>query len=184
MSKAIYFCLFILGICCISCGTSTSEHIYKTNTGEYASKTGRFIAKFPSEPGYSTVEREFGNDLLDLHSFRTVLGPNKIFAVEYLDYPEAYINQMTDEEVFKLSKTNYIYQTSGSFELDYEDSIEQHGLKGKYIVLKPTKNLEDQGLNGHFLIQIFKKENRVYTISYLGRNDKQTGEFMDSFRLF
>ncbi|WP_431135017.1 hypothetical protein [Psychroserpens mesophilus] len=184
MFKAIRLFIFIVGICCMSCENNNSEYIYKTKTGEYASKTGRFIAKFPAKPSYSKVEREFGKELLELHSFRTVLGPNKIFAIEYIDYPEAYINQMTDEEVFKLSKTNYIYQTSNTFELDYEDDIEQHGLKGKYIVLKPTQNLTEKNSNGHFLIQVFKKENRVYSISYLGRNDKQTGAFMDSFRLF
>lgn len=184
MSKAIKLFVFIVGVCCISCGNNNSENLYKTKSGEFASKTGHFIAKFPVEPAYSTIERAFGNDKLEIHSFRTVLGPNKIFAVEYIDYPETYINQMSDEEVFKLTKTNYIYQTSGSFELDYEDDIEQHDLKGKYIVLRLTKDLTEKGVNGHFLIQIFKKENRVYTISYLGRNDKQTGEFMDSFRLF
>ena len=44
--------------------------------------------------------------------------------------------------------------------------------------------MSKKGAKGHVLVQVFKKENRVYSISYLGHNDKQTGEFLDSFRLF
>lgn len=186
MSKTIKLFLFVFTvIICFSCGNeSNSEVIYKTKSGEYASKTGKFIAKFPTEPVYSIVEREFGHETLEVHAFRTVLGLNKIFAVDYIDYPEAYIKQMSDEEILKQAMINYIYQASDSFELDFEKPIEQHGLNGQYFVLRLNENMSKKGAKGHVLVQVFKKENRVYSISYLGHNDKQTGEFLDSFRLF
>ena len=187
MQKHIRLLLYynIILLLCVSCfDANNSGDIYKTKSGEHASKSGKFVAKFPIKPAYSILDREFGTEVLQVHSFRTVLGPNKIFAVDYVDYPKTYIDQLSEQEVYKLIKTNYIYQSSGLFELDFEQPIEQHGLKGQYVVLRLKENRLKKNVDGHYLIQIFKRENRIYTISYLGINDSQIGEFLESFRLF
>ncbi|WP_299229137.1 hypothetical protein [uncultured Psychroserpens sp.] len=175
----ILFCTIIF----ISCGNETNEHIYKTKTVEYASKTGNFIAKFPTEPKYSVLERKIGIDDFEIHVFRSTLGPNKIFSLEYIDYPENMIKSLSDSEIYSQGISNYSNKIADKFNLDFQKTIEQHGLKGEYFVFSLKPSLIEKGIEGHVLGILFRKENRVYTISYMGINDDKTGTFLDSFRL-
>jgi len=72
---------------------------------------------------------------------------------------------------------------SESFQLESQESIEQHGLNGKYFVLRLNQGAIDKGVKGYIEGKLFRKGHRVYTITYLGHNDKNTDAFMKSFRL-
>ncbi|MEY8848564.1 hypothetical protein AB9K26_07100 [Psychroserpens sp. XS_ASV72] len=166
-----------------SCGKTTNDNIYKTKGGEYASKTGNFVADFPTEPKYSVIDNKLGLDEFQIHIFRSTLGVNKLFILEYVDYPEHMIKSMTDEQIYTQSINNLTHKMEESFFLDYQESIEHNGLSGEYYVLKTNQELKEKGVEGMALGRIFRVENRVYNISYLGENDKNIDSFIDSFRL-
>lgn len=166
----------------ISCGNEKNENLYKTTSGEYASKTGNFVVKFPSEPSYSVSENQIGSDQFQIHTFRSALGPNKIFTVEYIDYPSSFIKSMTDEEIYTQGIANFSNNIAETFTLEFQEPIEQHGIKGQYFVFNLKQTAKDKGIKGHIVGMLFRNENLVYTVTYMGRNDNKTGEFMDSFR--
>jgi len=166
----------------ISCGNENDD-IYKTKSGEFASISGNFIADFPTKPNYSAIDNQIGLDKFQLHLFRSTLGSNKIFSIEYNDYPEHMIKSMTDEQIYSQGVTNFSNKIEEAFKLETQKPIEQHGLKGQYFVLTLKQSAIDKGIKGHIEGKLFRKDNRVYTVTYIGRNDKNTDSFMNSFRL-
>ncbi len=176
--------LFIFALIIFSsCGNDPNHFVYKTKSGEYASKPGNFIADFPIGPKHSAIDNQIGLDKFQMHLFRSTLGPNKNFSIEYVDYPEHMITSMTDEQIYSQGVTNYANKVSESFQLESLESIEQHGLKGQYFVLTLKQSAIDKGAKGYIEGKLFRNGNRVYTITYLGHNDNNTGAFMKSFRL-
>ncbi len=174
---------FLVFLTILSCKNESSKIIYKTKSGEYASKPGNFIADFPTEPKHSAIDNQIGLDKFQIHLFRSTLGPNKIFSIEYVDYPKHMITSMSDEQIYNQGVTNYSNKVSESFQLESQESIEQHGLNGKYFVLRLNQGAINKGVKGYIEGKLFRKGNRVYTITYLGHNDKNTDAFMKSFRL-
>lgn len=175
--------LYLIFLMFIACGGKTNESVYETKSGEYASQTGNFIAKFPVEPTYTAIDNQIGLDKFQIHLFRSTLGPNKIFSIEYNDYPEHMIKSMTDEQVYSQGITNFSNKMSEAFYLDFQEPIEQHGLNGQYFVLNLKQSALDKGIEGHIQGKLFRKGNRVYTVTYMGRDDKTVDSFMKSFRL-
>ncbi|TYB78200.1 hypothetical protein [Bizionia myxarmorum] len=181
MTRNLLLILTILTF--ISCGNKSNETIYKTKSGEYASKTGNFIAAFPFEPNYTAIDNQMGLDKFQIHLYRSALNQNKIFSIEYYDYPEYLSKSMTDEQLYLQGVTNFSNKMAESFKLEFQEAIEQHGLKGQYFVLNLKKNALDKGIKGHIQGKIFRKGNRIYTITYVGQDDKNVDSFMKSFRL-
>ena len=175
--------LMTLVFCCVACGSDTDKMIYATKGGEFGSQQGNFVADFPTKPKYTLLERQSGTESYEVHTFRSTLGPNKIFTLEYIDYPESTISLFTNEEIYDLSIQNYASQVIENFVLDSQKPIEQHGLKGQYFVLNLNQAALDKGIKGHIEGSIFRSGNRVYTISYTGRLDKNVDTFMESFRI-
>jgi len=180
MTRILLLILTILTF--VSCGNENDD-IYKTKSGEFASKSGNFIADFPTKPSYSAIDNQIGLDKFQLHLIRSTLGPNKIFSIEYNDYPEHMIKSMTDEQLYSQGVTNFSNKMVEAFELEFQEPIEQHGLNGQYFVLKLKQSAIDKGIKGHIEGKLFRKGNRVYIVTYIGRNDKNTDSFMNSFRL-
>ncbi|AXP81611.1 hypothetical protein CJ739_2538 [Mariniflexile rhizosphaerae] len=166
----------------ISCGNENDD-IYKTKSGEFASKSGNFIAAFPIKPGYTAIDNQIGLDKFQIHMFRTSLGTNKVFSIEYNDYPEYMIKSMTDEQIYSQGVTNFANKMADSFRLEFQEPIEQNGLNGVHFVFGLKKHLVDKGVKGYIAGKLFRNGNRVYTVSYIGENDKHTDSFMESFRL-
>ncbi|TXG36697.1 hypothetical protein [Seonamhaeicola maritimus] len=167
----------------LSCGNESDKMIYKTKGGEFASEQGNFIADFPTKPGYSAIDNQIGLDKFQLHLFRSSLGPNKIFSIEYNDYPEHMIKSMTDEQIYSQGVTNFSNKMAEAFKLEFQEPIEQHGLSGHYFVLNLKQNAIEKGIKGHIQGKLFRNGNRVYTITYIGQDDKNVDVFMNSFRL-
>jgi len=167
----------------ISCGNDSKNDIYKTKSGEFASVKGNFIAKFPTKPNLSVIDNKIGLDEFKINLFRGNLGPNKVFSVEYTDYPEYMLKSTTDEQLFSQRIINLANKMDKSFRLEFQESIEQHGLKGKYFVLELKQSEIDRGIKGYFEGKMFRNGNRVYTIAYFGHSDKNVDLFMNSFRL-
>tara|TARA_B100001750_G_C15227168_1_gene456267 strand:+ start:97 stop:624 length:528 start_codon:yes stop_codon:yes gene_type:complete len=167
----------------ISCGKNESDNIYKTKAGEYASKTGNFVADFPTEPKHTAIDNKIGLDKFQLHLYRSTLGPNKIFNVEYSDYPEHMIKSLPKEQLFNQVVMNLANRMSESFNLQYQKPIEQHGLNGQKFQLELNESAKVNSPDVFILGRVFREGNRVYTITYVGRNDKNIGSFVDSFRL-
>lgn len=181
MTKQLALIIIILTF--ISCGNKTNKTIYKTKTGEYASKTGNFIADFPAEPNYSAIDNQIGLDKFKIHLFRLALSQNKLFSVEYYDYPKHMMKSISDEQIYSQGITNFSNKMSDTFKLEFQEPIEQHGLKGQYFVLNLNQNAIDKGIEGHIQGKLFRKGNRIYTVSYIGKEDKNIDDFMKSFRL-
>ena len=174
--------LLLIIITFLSCSNEAND-IYKTKSGEFASKMGNFIADFPTKPKYSSIDNQIGLEKFQLHLFRSTLGANKIFSIEYTDYPEHMIKSMSDEQLYAQGVANFSNKMAEAFNLDFQKSIEQHGLKGHFFVLYLKQSEIDKGINGFIQGKLFRKGNRVYTITYLGEDDKNIDAFMDSFRL-
>jgi hypothetical protein len=181
MLKNIFYCLFFLIL--TSCSGDSSDTIYKTKGGDFGSKTGKFIADFPTKPNHSVIENQIGLEKFQLHLFRSTLGVNKIFSIEYVDYPEYMIKSTTDEELYNQAITNLSNKMSESFTLERKEAIEQHDLKGQSFTLKLNESAINKGAEGFIKGSVFKKGNRFYTIMYIGTNDINIGSFLKSFRL-
>jgi len=181
MTKKILLILTIFVF--ISCGKNEADDIYKTKGGEYASKTGNFVADFPTEPNHTAIDNQIGLDKFKIHLYRSTLGPKKIFNIEYNDYPEHMIKSMSNEQLYNQGVTNYANKMAESFNLQYQEPIEQHGLSGQKFQLELNDNAKNKGLDGFILGRLFRQGNRVYTVTYIGVNDKNVSSFVDSFRL-
>lgn len=167
----------------VSCVNNANENIYKTKYGEYATKSGNFIADFPAKPSYSSIDNQIGLDKFQIHLFRSSLGSNKRFSVEYNDYPEHMIKSMTNKQLYSQTVTGFSNKMAEAFKLEFQEPIEQHGLKGHYFVLNLKQSVLDKGIRGHIQGKLFRKGNRVYTVTYVGLDDKNVDSFMKSFRL-
>ncbi|MBW1296292.1 hypothetical protein [Aquimarina litoralis] len=167
----------------VSCGNNTNDDIYKTKKGEYATKTGNFIVNFPTEPKYTSVDNQIGVDKFQIHLYRSTLGAQKIFNVEYYDYPEYMIKSLSNEQFYTQSITNYANKMAESFNLEFQKPIEQNGLNGYAFQLEINKKAKSKGLDGYVVGRFFRNGNRIYTVTYIGVNDKNVDSFIDSFRL-
>jgi len=171
--------LLLIGLIIFSSCKEDSD-IYKTTSGAYASKTGKFVAKFPTKPKSSVIDNKIGFDEFKIFLYISTLGPNKIFSVEHYDYPEGTMNDISNEKFLEQSVANYVLRMSGNFELDFKEQIVKDNLKGISFVLHPKDTKKNKGM---ILGEIFKKGNRVYVITFLGVSNNKVGEFMDSFRI-
>ena len=179
MNRKILYLIFTILIL-ISC--SSDNDIYKTKSGEFATKTGSFIAKFPTEPKLSVIENKIGLDEFEIYLYRSTLGIDKVFTVEYVDYPEYILKSTTDEQLYSQSITNLTNKMSSDFKLESQKPLDQHGLIGRYFFLE---FINDVDRNKPYIEgMIFRKSNRIYTIIYSGIYDKHTIVFLNSFRLF
>jgi hypothetical protein len=181
MIKKIFLIFGFIAI--VSCGNDKSDDIYKTKSGEYASRTGNFIAEFPTEPNYSAIDNQIGLDKFKIHNIKSSLGPKKFFTVEYIDYPEHMIKSMSDEQIFEQSINAVANKLADNFVLINQKPIEQNGLLGKSFQLESTDAAKSNGYDAFVLGRLFRDGNRIYTVSYAGVNDKNAGSFVDSFRL-
>ena len=175
--------LFVTIFSLFSCGKIEGNDIYKTKGGEYASKTAHFVVDFPTKPKHTAIDNQIGLDKFQIHLYRSALGPKKVFNVEYTDYPEHMIKSMPNEELFDQAVTNYTNKLAESFNLLYQEPVVQHELKGRKFQLELNESAKSKGLDIFILGRLFRKENRIYTITYVGNNDKRAGSFVDSFRL-
>src|SRR5690606_41414064 len=98
MTKNLLLILTILTF--LSCGNESDKMIYKTKGGEFASQPGNFIADFPTKPNYSAIANQIGLDTFQIHLSRSTSGPNKMFTIEYLAYPDHMIKSMTDQHIY------------------------------------------------------------------------------------
>ena len=181
MTKNLFLIFTILTF--VSCGDESDKMIYKTESGEFASKSGNFIANFPIKPSYTAIDNQIGLDKFQIHLFRSTLGRDRIFSIEFYDYPEYMIKSMTDEQLYSQAVTNYSNKMAEEFKLEYQKPIEQHRIKGQYFVLNLKQSALDKGIKGHIQGKLFRKGNRVYTVTYIGLNDRNINPFMESFRL-
>lgn len=179
--KKIGFIFVILAL--FSCGNESNDHIYKTKKGEYASKAGKFIVDFPSQPEYTKGNGQLGEENIEIHVFRSTLGPKKIFSIEHDDYPKDMIQNLSNEEVYAQAIENYTQKMVGSFVLQSQKPIKQHGLSGRQFIMNLNKKAKAKGHKGYIVGRLFRNENRIYIVTYIGINDKNTDSFLNSFRL-
>ncbi|WP_424494949.1 hypothetical protein [Salinimicrobium sp. GXAS 041] len=180
MAKKLLLILIFLAF--ISCGKKDSHDIYQTKGGEYVSKKGNFIADFPTLPTHTAIDNQIGLDKFKIHLYRSTIGKQKIFNIKYIDYPEHMVKSLSDEQLYIQGVTNYSNKMSESFNLLYQKPIEQHGLNGRAFQLELNEIAKNKGHEGFIMGRLFRINNRVYTITYIGIDDKNAGPFIDSFR--
>lgn len=176
--QTLFFLGFIFTILFSSC---SDNDIFKTNTDEYASRNGNFVAKFPKEPNFSVIKNKIGLDEFDVNLYMCSLTPKKIFTVEYTDYNNGELSNYSNEEIYKQAINNTLFKLQNIFKVEYQEDINQHNLKGKYYILEfKDKNRRNEG---YITMKMFIVQNRFYKIMYTGINEKSTDDFMKSFRL-
>ncbi|MFT4803038.1 MAG: hypothetical protein ACJAZK_002106 [Psychroserpens sp.] len=175
--------LFIVTFLLVMLSCKNDSDVYKTTSGAYASKMGKFYAKFPTKPNLSIQDNKIGIDEFEVFAYKSTLGPNKIFSIEYFDHPGEMIKAMPNEQFLDQAVTNYSYAMASNFELDFKASVNNGDLKGIYFVFQPKENPAIKGIEGMILGEIFKIDNRVYTITYLGIPDKRIDTFIESFKI-
>lgn len=174
--------IFLVLVTTVACGDKSND-IYKTKTGAFASQSGNFMANFPSKPSYTSIDNQIGLDKFQIHLFRSSLGKQSIFSIEFTDYPEFMIKSLTDEQLYDQGVSNFSNKVEASFDLHFQEPIVQHGLNGRAFQLEPNATVKNRGLDGFIMGRIFRQENRVYTVTYMGLDNKHVGTFLDSFKL-
>ena len=93
------------------------------------------------------------------------------------------VKSLSNEQLFSQGASNYVNKMSDNFILQSQGPIEQNGLNGHAFQLELNENARKKGLDGFIMGRLFRNENRVYTVTYIGVDDKNVGNFINSFRL-
>lgn len=164
-----------------SCNSDPYQKVYRTTSDEYASDSGHFIAKFPSEPKVTVIENQLGLDKFNIYHFQSNLGANKSFTIEFVDYPKHLVESQTSKQILTQGVTNLINKLGKSFHLQSQTTINQHGLEGEYFVIEIADNNQQQ--DAYIEGVLFFNNPRIYTVLYYGQSDNRVEEFIKSFRL-
>jgi len=176
------FATFILS----SCQTRSKDEteMYKINSGEYASSSGNFVVKFPMKPTLKIIDSQVGTDQHKVYYYEAVMGAQRIYGAEYIDFPESVIKSWGKDQPYNQILKTLESQYKGVFILSKQKPVEQHGLKGQYFEFTLNPNAKvPQGVKGGIKGNIFFVKNRVYSVRYLGENQEQVEPFLKSFRL-
>lgn len=177
--KASFFTFSIFFI--IACSSNPNNDIYKTKAGEYISKTGRFSIKFPKKPKFNVTDKKIGEDKFVIYSYKTTIDNDKIFSLEYVDFPEHIIKSRTDDALYTQVISNMVSNMPADFELKLIFDTEQDSLKAKYFAFE--KNEENRDEDPYAEGMVLRKNNRIYTIMYLGAFDEKVNEFIKKFHI-
>ena len=181
MKSNLFILIYLPFLFLYSCNSDDSLKVYRTESGEYVSDSGKFIAKFPSEPKGTIVENQLGIDKFNIYHFQSNLGPNKQFIIEFVDYPKHLVKSQTNEQVYSQGITNLLNKLGKTFRLQSKKTIEQYGIKGEYFVIELSDNTKQQD----FYLEgiLFFNNPRLYTVLFYGQSDDKVQEFITSFRL-
>jgi hypothetical protein len=181
MKRNLLLIQLLLLIAFSSCSQSEKE-IYKTKSGNYASKPGNFIVYFPTEPKLTVIDNKIGTDEFKIKHFRSTLGADKIFSLEYFDYPDYLLKNRETDNILSESVKNMSNKLGDKFYLTQEKFLTQKGIRGKYFVSELKNEFVEKGIEGYAEGIIFLEKNRIYTQMFMGVDNNHTIDFIKSFR--
>ena len=136
------------------------------------------------KPTLKIIDNQIGMDKYKIYYYQAVMGPQRIYGIEYIDFPEYIIKSWDEDQLYNQTLKTLEAKYNGVFKLSIQEPIEQHGLKGQFFEFSLNPNARvPKGLNGSIKGKIFFSESRAYTITYLGENQEQVEPFLKSFRL-
>ncbi len=163
----------------ISCASDSD--IYKTKSGEYGSREGKFIVKFPSEPKSSTIDNQIGLDKFQINLYRSTFGVQEVYSVEYTDYPEYAFASKPDAEVLEEMVQSMSNKLGSEFELAAIRETEGHDPVGRRFLYETRGEVDPD--KPYIIGKVFKKGNRIYTVTFSGKDNNRVAGFIDSFRI-
>jgi len=181
--KSSYFIILLLLILVSSC--SDDIDVYKTKSGYYASKAGRFVIKFPREPKITTQENKIGEHKFDIISFRYRSGIEQFYGVSYVDYPEKFWKWIGNtEQFFDKTAANLTSEFDGVILYDRQiDTNSKDEQSITYKLKSPPQTMKKRGV-----IRLIKKGSRFYYIYVVAARRvpsfTELDQFIDSFQTF
>lgn len=169
-----------------SCQSQSKDktEMYKTESGEYASKSGNFIIDFPMKPTLRVIDNQIGMDEYKIYNYQAVAGQQMIYMAEYIDFPKYIIESWDKEQLYEQILKTLEAKYGGVFKLTKKEPTEQYSLKGIYFEysLNPNANVP-RGVKGGIKGKIFFVGNRSYQLTYLGEEQELIEKYLNSFRL-
>jgi hypothetical protein len=163
---------------------SEPEDIYKTKSGEYASRKGNFVVKFPTEPTLQIIDNQIGLEKFQINLFRASFGKQQVYSIEFTDFPEHLLKSWDTKQYYDQTIKTIEAQYDGVFIISQQKEITQNNLKGREFVLSLNDNSpKAKNKKGYVEGRIYKINNRVYSIMYYGEDNSKVESFMNSFRL-
>lgn len=163
-----------------------TNDIFKTTEGEYASRMGKFVAKYPSKPFHYIYRKKIDKEkdlVADYHSVITTIGDTRIFNVEYFVMDEEFLANKDMREIKDLMMfdVNNFFQKKG-FTVDFFNDKKLQSFDGVYFSYKPTPALKRALPKAKGKGKAILRNNILYYVYFLGVFDREAQDFIDSFR--
>lgn len=175
--------LFLFSFLLLSCSNDRPD-IIQTKSGLYGSSEGKFLAKFPCEPGVSIQNNSWGSESIETVTFNTNLGGEHYYVVSYTDLPKAILESWDVESLFDQS-TKTMVATFGNFSVSERSEVKLHGFEK---CVNYTLSSTSKDINSVVYLRLAKNGTRIYTVSFAGLRripeSSKINEFIESFRLY
>ncbi len=177
-----YIIQFTALVTLISCGGGESD-LVKMKSGEYGSKNGEFLIKFPGKPITSSQHHQLGKTEFDEFIFQYRIANEQIYHASYFDFPEGFIQNSDLDELFDQTIKNW---SSPLADLRIVNRIENDDDFDKSLTYKLySSNPRDSKL---IKAKLLLKDKRIYFISFAGLSrlpeEEKIDEFLSSFRIY
>jgi len=178
----ILLCVFLF-FSCNSEKTSKAEMYYVEETGEFANDIGLFRIKFPLSPKMEIIKNKVGDLKYNVFQYKAMTGRQKIYLAQFSDLPEVAVKSVGKENFYNTAINSFQHSFDRSFQLEKKEEIKIGAYSGYEFVLREkgyTNNVhnKEQILKG----RIFFRANRIFSIIYLGEEQKEMDTFLESFR--
>ena len=180
LTSLIVFLVFL------GCEKAPNNDLFKTTDGEYASRMGNFVAKFPEKPFHYIARKrnpEHIDTYLEFHSIETNFEDKGIYIVEYLDLNEESLKKNTSREHkdSMLMQINLTLQEL-DFVIDYFEDDKLQGHDAVFFQFKPVGNRKRFNLKDRVEGKAILRKNRLYYVYYIGEINRRAKQFIKSFR--
>lgn len=166
-----------------ACGDDGLPDLIKFKSGEYGSRTGAFIAKFPSEPSVQSQHFDMGEVAeYDQFSFQYNRANEHIYTVSYVDFPTDILASWEPEQLFDQTIKTMSSQL-GDLRISKRivNSEENYELSVTYTLNSSTPGEMMKS-------KMVMHDKRVYQILFMCRRrqpeDQKIDEFIESFRIY
>ncbi|MEM8940474.1 MAG: hypothetical protein AAGC64_14140 [Bacteroidota bacterium] len=179
--KNLFRILIIINL--FSCEVDDRPSIVKFKSGEYDSREGKFIAKFPGEP--SVLRQHFDMGMLgefDQYSFQYNIANEHIYSVSYIDFSPEFLKSWDNEQLFDQTIKSLSDQL-GNFR------IVSKGVDSSKIYQKNITYTLSSSVLGEFMKSKFVRySDRIYQILFVCRRrqpgNQKIDEFINSFKIY
>jgi hypothetical protein len=166
-----------------SCGGDNRPDVVKFKSGEYGSRAGEFMAKFPAEPHVSSQHYQLGSTAeYDEFLFQYRVADEHLYQVSIVDVPPTILKGWDTEQLFDQSIKNMSAQLDDFKVTDRQVNAE------KNFELSITYTLFSSTPGAMVKARFLKYGTRFYYVFFACTrrqpNTDKIDEFLDSFKIY